>query len=63
MRSTDDPASLSPDEGPLELAGIFAAGVLRLRLQSAQTVRPLVNNRGLGSTDIHLVDFCGFGGR
>ena len=34
MRSTDDPASLSPDERLSELAEIFAAGVIRLRRQT-----------------------------
>ena len=38
MRSTDDPASLSPDERLVELAGIFAVGLLRLRHQALPTV-------------------------
>jgi hypothetical protein len=38
MRSVDDPASLSPDERLAELAGIFAAGVLRLRHQALPDV-------------------------
>ena len=38
MRSTDDPASLSSDERLAELAGIFAAGVLRLRRQTLPDV-------------------------
>ena len=38
MRSVDDPASLSPDERLSELAGIFAAGVLRLRHQALPDV-------------------------
>lgn len=35
MRPTDDPSSLTPDERFSEVAGILAAGILRLHAGSA----------------------------
>ncbi len=35
MRPIDDPTFLTPDERLSEVAGIFAAGVLRLRASSS----------------------------
>ena len=35
MRTTDDCTDLTPDERRAELASIFAAGILRLRMRAA----------------------------
>jgi hypothetical protein len=35
MRTTDDCTDLTPDERRAELASIFAAGILRLRIRAA----------------------------
>jgi hypothetical protein len=35
MRPFDDPAELTPDERLAEVAGIFAAGILRLHVRAA----------------------------
>lgn len=39
MRSSDDPASLSPDERLARFAAIFAVGVLRARRQASAAKR------------------------